>query len=265
MDLAQISDFHVVEPGALAYGRVDTAEALRRAVEAVNRLDPPPTAVLCTGDLTQGGKDAEYALLRDILALLTPPVLPLLGNHDRRDGFRSAFADLGLASGPEDYIQYAHEFDDLRVLALDTVTEGSDQPSFDAARLDWLDAQLEIRKPTLLTLHHPPFECGVGWLEPADPTWGAAIGAAVARAPHVVGVLCGHVHRTMIRRWRGVHAATAPSTAHQVALHLSSDARPCLSNEAPGLLVHRWAGGELATYAASTMGFGDRFAPGSAA
>jgi len=263
VDIAQISDFHVVETGALAYGRVDTDGALRRAVKALNLLDPRPAAVLCTGDLTQSGKDAEYAVLKAILAELEAPILPLLGNHDRRAGFRRAFEDLGLDFGPGAYIQYDYDLNGLRILVLDTVTEGSDEPLFDAERLIWLKTALRFEAPTLLVMHHPPFPSGVGWLDPKDSLWSQEMAAAIASAPHVVGVLCGHVHRTMIRRWQNTHAVTAPSTAHQVALHLSSGARPLLSNEAPGFLVHRWAEGALSTYAASTLGFEDRFHPGS--
>ena len=40
--IAQISDLHIKPPGALAYGRVDTARALERCVAALNEFRPLP-------------------------------------------------------------------------------------------------------------------------------------------------------------------------------------------------------------------------------
>jgi Icc protein len=55
--IAQISDLHIKRPGALAYGRVDTARALERCVATLNELVPTPDFVVISGDLadTNGG------------------------------------------------------------------------------------------------------------------------------------------------------------------------------------------------------------------
>ena len=52
--IAQISDLHIKAPGALAYGRVDTARALARCVAALNEFKPRPDldVVLSTLNLT---------------------------------------------------------------------------------------------------------------------------------------------------------------------------------------------------------------------
>jgi UDP-2,3-diacylglucosamine pyrophosphatase LpxH len=44
------------------------------------------------------------------------------------------------------------------------------------------------------------------------------------RHPHVEGVVCGHIHRTIVRRFAGTVATVCPSTAHQVALDLPPSA-----------------------------------------
>src|SRR5262249_15433490 len=44
--IAQISDLHITRPSALAYGRVDTAAALLRAISTLNNLSPRPDLVV---------------------------------------------------------------------------------------------------------------------------------------------------------------------------------------------------------------------------
>src|SRR4051812_46631531 len=95
MLIAQISDLHVMPPGGLAYGFVDTAGLLRAAVAHLNRLVPAPDAVLITGDVAHPGDREAYVLARWMLAPLAMPYFVIPGNHDRRDELRAAFADRG--------------------------------------------------------------------------------------------------------------------------------------------------------------------------
>ena len=60
--IAQISDLHIKPPGALAYGRVDTAKALERCVAALNEFDPAPDFVVISGDLADTPTAEEYRL-----------------------------------------------------------------------------------------------------------------------------------------------------------------------------------------------------------
>src|SRR5450432_819891 len=87
MLLAQITDLHVMPKGQLAYGKVDTADLLRRAVAHLNRLDPRPDAVVITGDLADKGDPAAYQHLREILAGLELRYYVIPGNHDRLSEF----------------------------------------------------------------------------------------------------------------------------------------------------------------------------------
>ena len=54
--LVQLTDLHIREPGRLAYGRIDTAPYLARAVQSVLALRQAPDAVVITGDLTTPGQ-----------------------------------------------------------------------------------------------------------------------------------------------------------------------------------------------------------------
>lgn len=262
MVVVQASDFHVVAPGRLAYGRIDTSACLAHAVSAINQLDPQPDLVIGSGDLVQSGDPAEYAALRAILSNLTAPFLPAPGNHDSREAWRAAFADLRLSLGPDRFLQYAVDFDGLKIVVLDTVTEGSDEASFCALRAEWLDKVLTASEdPVLIVTHHPPFVTGIPWMDPPTLAWTQGLRAVIEAHPgKVVGLISGHIHRAIHTRFAGVAASSCPSTAHQLALDFNA-AAPLFSNEAPGFQLHRWDGQGLTTYTACLEGFGDHFAP----
>ena len=262
MVIVQISDFHVVSAGQLAYGRIDTGAMLARAVTAINRLDPQPDLVIGSGDLVQSGDPAEYAALRAILADLRAPFLPAVANHDRRSALREAFAALDLVFGPGPFVQYAVDREDLRVVVLDTVTEGSDAASFCEQRAEWLDETLGAANvATLIVTHHPLFLTGVPWMDPPNLDWAGRLeGVVVRRRDRPIGFVSGHIHRAIHAHFAGVTASSCPSTAHQVALDFNART-PRLSNEAPGFQLHRWNGEDLITYTASLERFGEDFAP----
>src|SRR5215475_8357402 len=161
MLIAQISDMHVKPPGELLYKRIDTAAFLERAVAHVMALDPKPDVVLATGDLVDGGKPEEYALLRRLLAALPMPVYLIPGNHDARDPMREAFPDHAYLP-KSGFLQYVVEDLPVRLIALDTLVDGKGFGALCVDRLGWLEARLnESQRPTVLFMHHPPFGCGI--------------------------------------------------------------------------------------------------------
>src|SRR5258706_7553098 len=100
--IAQISDLHIRRPGALAYGRVDTAKALERCVAALNEFRPRPDLVVISGDLADTPTAEEYTYLKRLLAPLQLPFIGIPGNHDSRELMRAAFpsACYAFVSGP---------------------------------------------------------------------------------------------------------------------------------------------------------------------
>ena len=257
MIVAQLSDPHVVAPGnalrgPAGFGPVDTAGFLARAVAAINRLAPLPDVVLLTGDLVDKGDPGEYAHLRSLLEPLAMPVFVIPGNHDVRDPLRAAFAG-GRYLPADGFIQYAIEDYPLRLVALDTLVAGKHHGELCADRLAWLDRILAAapERPTLVFMHHPPFATGIAYMDKYGLEGADGLAAVIARHPQVERILCGHLHRTIDRRFAGTVAGTAPSTAHQIDLNLLPDAPLCFKFEPPGYQLHLWREGSgLVTHTA---------------
>lgn len=244
MIVAQISDPHIKPEGRLAYRRVDTEAYLARAVRHLLALSPRPDVVLGTGDLVDAGRPDEYRRLRALLAPLPMPVYLIPGNHDDRDALRAAFADHGYLPR-EGFIQYVVDEHPLRLVALDTLVPGQGGGLLCAERLAWLDARLADApdRPTLIFMHHPPFDTGVHHMDRIGLENAEAMGEVIRRHSQVLCITCGHLHRPIQLRWNGTLVMTAPSTAHQVALDLHPDAPLEFVMEPPACLLHVWRPG----------------------
>jgi len=244
MLLAQISDLHVKQPGALAYRRVDTAACLARCIARLNALAPRPDAVIMTGDLVDCGSPEEYAHLKSLLATLDLPYYLLVGNHDARDALRDAFPERAELRAGGAFVQYAVDVGALRVLALDSMVPGQSAGTLCDARLAWLEAQLGAArdKPVVIALHHPPFDCGIAHMDEIGlaPAASTRLEALVAQHPNVERVICGHVHRPMFARFGGTIASAVPSPAHQVTLDLREDAPSAFSLEPAAFALHHY-------------------------
>ena len=78
----QNSRLHITRPGALAYGRVDTATALLRTISTLNGLSPRPDLVVISGDIADLALPEEYAHATKLLGALKVPFVAIPSNHD---------------------------------------------------------------------------------------------------------------------------------------------------------------------------------------
>jgi 3',5'-cyclic AMP phosphodiesterase CpdA len=244
MLIAQISDLHIKNPGALAYRRVDTAAALIRCIARLNALVPRPDVVLMTGDLVDQGTVEQYRHLKSLLAALEIPYFMLLGNHDGRAEIREVFPERAELFEGGEFVHYAADIGPIRFIALDSLQPGKSAGQLCDARLAWLAAQLDAAReqPVIVALHHPPFACGIGHMDRVrlDPPAAARLATLIARHPNVERVICGHVHRPMFVRFGGTIASAVPAPAHQVALDLRDDAPSAFMLEPPAFALHRY-------------------------
>jgi len=139
MIIAQISDTHIALDSPDADRRIRDLEP---AIEDINTLDPAPDVIVHTGDIAHNGQVDEYARAAATLAKARPPVFVLAGNRDSRAELRQA--DGYFLPGSE-FIEYAIDDYPVRLIALDTLSAGSNKGGFCSERIrhliDMIDAE----------------------------------------------------------------------------------------------------------------------------
>lgn len=240
MLIVQLSDLHIVPEGQTLYGLVDTAAALKKAIDRINQLACPPDAVLITGDLVNRGQLEEYIHLRQLLAPLCCPYYFVLGNHDDQTALKTVFPAQAAGNA-------VITFDDLCLILLDTHLVNQDSGQCSPETLEWLAIQLaQQHKPTLLALHHPPFATGIQLMDQIGLHAPERLEQMVAHSDQIIGLLCGHVHRAVYTTFGGKPCLIAPSPAHQIFLDLG---HPSIKNtlgytlDPAGFFVHVWQKG----------------------
>jgi 3',5'-cyclic-AMP phosphodiesterase len=242
---AQISDLHIKRPGALAYGQVDTAAALRQCVAALNRLRPRPELVVISGDLADTPVAEEYEHLKRLLAPLEIGFAAVPGNHDSRELMRAALPKGGYAQS-SGALNSLHAVGPLDLVLLDSSVPGKPHGELDGTTLAWLDATLALSstRPALIFLHHPPFVTGIRHMDVQNLRNAAALGDILRRHPRARLVATGHVHRATLTQFAGCPATICPAPSHAVALDLEEGLPPSLKVEPPAFHLHTWFAGE---------------------
>jgi 3',5'-cyclic-AMP phosphodiesterase len=237
--IAQISDLHIKAPGAVAYGKIDTAAALSRCVFELNRFTPRPDLLVIPGDLADTPTEEEYRHLKTLLAPLEIPFVVLPGNHDERDLLRAAFAQAYAATHA---LNLTCAVGDLDIVLLDSSVPGKSHGLLDAETLAWLDATLAASRdrPALVFLHHPPFVTGITHMDVQNLRNADEFAALLWRHERVRLVAAGHVHRAMLTSFAGIPATICPAPNHAVALDLEGRMPPSLKVEPPAFHLHVW-------------------------
>jgi Icc protein len=242
MLIAQLTDLHLRPLGLPAYRVSETNMMTERAFDMVAALQPRPDVVLITGDMTDCGLESEYQLLRSLLARLPMPVFMIPGNHDRRDNLKKVFADWPTIVADPDFIQFVVDDFPVRLIGLDTVIAGDSGGMLCDRRLDFLDAALNgSDRPSIIFMHHPPFECGIVHMDRINLIEGAGRLAEIVRKNgKVERILCGHHHRPIETLFGGTIASIAPAVTHQVAFDLREEHEGALVLEPPAFRLHRY-------------------------
>jgi 3',5'-cyclic AMP phosphodiesterase CpdA len=217
-----------------------------------------PDVLIASGDLVDAGSDAQYELLADLLDPLPLPVYLIPGNHDEREAMRRVLRRRGHDYLPEaGFLHYTVDLGPLRLVALDTVVAGAPGGELCEERLAWLEQSLAASdKPTLVMQHHPPFATGMVRMDAMGLSGAAAEEAIIARHPQVERVLCGHLHRSILRRFGGTLAMTIPSTAMAVELDLRAEGRLAVLAEPPACALHLWQDGQLVSHQSPVGDYG---------
>ena len=194
------------------------------------------------------GTPEEYELLADILTEAPAPLLPIPGNHDNPELFRSTFAHLDLL--PDDgAFHYAVDAGDLMLVALDTTIPGRNDGEITAEDAAQLDAQLSAARdqPTIVFCHHVPYATGAWWSDYMGVR-GADLLRTVCETHHqVIRVVSGHVHRATQTQWDHLVLSSAPSTAFAVGVGAGDyeTAAPTVSDLPSSAPLFWWRDDEL--------------------
>jgi Icc protein len=243
--IAQISDLHVKQPGELAYRHVDTAAALTRCIETLNRFISRPDLVVISGDLVDTPLAAEYDHLKALLAPLDLPFVAVPGNHDSRELMRAALPALGYAT-TSGALNSVRKVGDIDIVLLDSSVPGAAHGELDIDTLAWLNTILiaSETRPALLFLHHPPFVTGITHMDVQNLRNAADLAALIRKHPRVRLVAAGHVHRATLTTFAGAAATICPAPNHAVALDLDAHLPPSFYIEPPAFHLHAWFPGE---------------------
>ena len=236
MLIAQISDTHILASASELPAAQLRADCLRRCIADINQQQPD--VVIFTGDTVQHGQPEEYARLRELLASLEVPLYLIPGNRDDNEALRTAFDDKTYLPENGEFLHYAIEDYPVRLVAIDSTSFGERKGVFCPERQAWLDAVLseQPKRPTLLFIHHPPFDVDdhyVGGYRRAEEA--AALTEIVSRHPQIVGMLCGHIHCPGKHDWAGTIASLMPS----VAVDLRKGIDETEAREQPIYMLHR--------------------------
>lgn len=242
--IAQLSDTHVVDPGAEPEPWtqvVDCNERLARAVASLGAESVAPDYVLLTGDLVNAASPESMAVLAQLLAPIEAPVLALPGNHDDRDLFRQAFTMPWPASHRR-HLSWAVDLGPLVMIGLDTLDPPSDGGRFDDDRRAWLNAIVAAigNRPIAIAMHHPPFASGIAEMDGMGLEGAADFADTIAPYPNLTRIFCGHLHRPIATTVAGVPAAVGISTVHSVGLDLAPNAVAVAVDEPHGYQLHRF-------------------------
>lgn len=160
MKLIHISDIHIHDQNILGH---DSVANFRACMSHVSECNGDSDLVIISGDLTHHGNPASYALLKQMLDGWDIDPLLMMGNHDNRENFCTAFPET--PNDEDGFIQYVHDTKPGRFLLLDTAQAGTHAGHYCKKRQRWLrqrlDEAVQQDLPVYLVMHHNPVEVGI--------------------------------------------------------------------------------------------------------
>ncbi|WP_416898903.1 MAG: phosphodiesterase [Minwuia sp.] len=220
MKFVAVSDTHIVPKGQPSRG-LDTAERLRLALAdlAENHSDAE-FCVMC-GDLADHGDPAAYDHFAEIIDGFPIPLKIMIGNHDHRENFRTAFPRMPVDGNG--FVQSVHVSEHGHFIFCDSYEAGRVDGRMCERRLAWLDDRLtdagRAGVGACVFFHHPPYRTG-GRIDALRLTDHAAVGEVLSAHDHVRHIFAGHTHRIASGTWRGIPFATFGATHYNNGLPL---------------------------------------------
>lgn len=213
-----MTDLHIGNPATDDHLFSNTVETLEAVLAMVATVEPRPSFIVASGDLSNRGDAESYKVLKRLMDASGLPVVYAIGNHDTRDGF---YAGMEIDAASPD-APYFHDqvLGGIHVITLDSSTPDYIGGTIEEEQFRWLARVLETHPelPKLIVSHHPP-ALGEG---PDLAHWRHIAFAhsqrlgEMLRGRNVLGILSGHIHHDRVSVWNGIpvvvgmgqHAAT---------------------------------------------------------
>ncbi|MDG2990534.1 3',5'-cyclic-AMP phosphodiesterase [Candidatus Synechococcus calcipolaris G9] len=209
--IVQISDLHLFGDRHGQLLGLETAASFQGVLQQIKELYPLPDLFLLTGDLAQDHSAAAYRYLWQCLSPFQRPTYWIPGNHDD-----ISLMGVELTQSPFNSLK-SFTVGDWRILLLNSQVTGSVYGQLSPATLGQLAQDLGQApdQPTLLALHHPPFQVGAHWLDGSRLRNPEELFALLDQHPQVKLVIFGHIHQAFHHQRHGVHYFGTPSTCIQ--------------------------------------------------
>ncbi len=214
MIIAHLSDSHISLPEPNGSHRL---QDLEQVVAAINALEHTPDVAVHTGDIAHDGLLEEYQAAHELLKQLKMPLLVLPGNKDLRPAMREVFHQELADGAKSEFFQYSANFGSHIFIVIDTLDVGERLGTICETRFAQL-AQLlqqDQQTPTLLFMHHPPFEV-IQAPRPFQFDSRETITkfeTLIRSNPQIKEIICGHSHRYGDQLFAGIRARSIPSLA----------------------------------------------------
>jgi len=217
-----MTDLHVGDAGD-THLFSDTVETLEQILADVAKVEPRPSFIVASGDLTNRGDAESFRRLKAIMERSGLPVVYALGNHDTRPGF---YEGMGVeATGPEAPYDHDTVIDGVHIITLDSTSPGLIGGTIENEQFAWLEEALDRHAdlPKLIVSHHAPAldetAAEAPWrairLEDSERL-GTLLRDRMQKGRTILGILSGHIHHDRVSMWNGImvvvgmgqHAAT---------------------------------------------------------
>jgi 3',5'-cyclic AMP phosphodiesterase CpdA len=206
MKLIHLSDCHFTDPvsNTPPGSKPHPQKTLQAVIADICQWHSDAELCVISGDLTHHGTLAQYALFRDTIAALPMPVHVIPGNHDVRDTLLATLPDT--PCDENGFINYAFTRNGIRIVMLDTLSDGEDSGVLCPMRLAWLKTELHHSRnlPCLVFMHHPPVAMGLPFMDSINLQNADAFGDVLQIHPAIRHIFFGHLHRPCHGIWRGI-------------------------------------------------------------
>ena len=231
--LIQITDLHLLTSDPQSLRGVPTWETFRAVWDRVMREEFE--LAIFTGDLAHDELPATYDALEQSLNQDIHRCLFIPGNHDLPPQVRSLTANVGnsvsaasdaavpavisstslLQSPTNSTAAFRLKLGGWNLVGVDSNIPGEVSGRVGNAQLEWLIEVLQDPSPTLVFMHHPPLDIGVGWLDEIGLRNQSEFRELISKHPHVRGIFCGHIHQEFEGRIGETRVLTTPATSMQ--------------------------------------------------